>query len=159
MGEADLVVRVSEQERRPGAPTPGMDREEAVATETMWAGFVRTDAGMISGWHHHAGYESVIYVLTGRLRMESGPGGASVVEAGPGDFLFVPRGSIHREGNPTEVEGTAVVVRSGRGDPVANARVPPRVVNPEPAGNPTVLRLSPRPISQSCSRAFVRPTH
>jgi uncharacterized RmlC-like cupin family protein len=124
MGEADLVVRVSEQERRPGAPTPGMDREEAVATETMWAGFVRTDAGMISGWHHHAGYESVIYVLTGRLRMESGPGGASVVEAGPGDFLFVPRGSIHREGNPTEVEGTVVVVRSGRGDPVANVEGP-----------------------------------
>lgn len=66
----------------------------------------------------------VIYVLTGRLRMESGPGGASVVEAGPGDFLFVPRGSIHREGNPTEVEGTVVVVRSGRGDPVANVEGP-----------------------------------
>jgi uncharacterized RmlC-like cupin family protein len=45
---------------------------------------------------------------------------SSVVEAGPGDSLFVPRGSIHREGNPFEVEGTAVVVRSGRGDPVVN---------------------------------------
>lgn len=124
MGEAEPVVRITEQERRPGAPTPGMHREEAVATETTWAGFVRTDAGMISGWHHHAEYESVIYVLTGRLRMESGPGGVSVVEAGPGDFLFVPRGSIHREGNPTEVEGTAVVVRSGRGDPVVNVEGP-----------------------------------
>jgi uncharacterized RmlC-like cupin family protein len=124
MGEADPVVRITEQERRPGAPTPGMHREEAVATETTWAGLLRTDAGMISGWHHHGEYESVIYVLAGRLRMESGPGGASIVEAGPGDFLFVPRGSIHREGNPSEVQGTAVVVRSGRGDPVVNVEGP-----------------------------------
>jgi len=55
--------------------------------------------------------------------MGSGPGGASVVEAGPSDS-FVPRGSIHREGNPTEVEGTAVVVRSGRNDPVVNVEGP-----------------------------------
>jgi uncharacterized RmlC-like cupin family protein len=124
MGEADPVVLVTDQERRPAAPTPGMQREEAVATETTWAGFARTDAGMVSGWHHHGEYESVIYVLSGRLRMESGPGGRSLVEAGPGDFLFVPRGSIHREGNPTEIEGTAVVVRSGRGDPVVNVEGP-----------------------------------
>lgn len=124
MGEADPVVRIMEMERRPGAPTPGMQREEAVATETTWAGVVRTDAGMISGWHHHGEYESVIYVLSGRLRMESGPGGTSVVDAGPGDFLFVPRGSIHREGNPAEVQGTAIVVRSGRGEAVVNVEGP-----------------------------------
>ncbi len=124
MGEADPVLKIGETERRPGAPTPGMQREEAVSTETTWAGFARTDAGMISGWHHHGEYESVIYVLSGRLRMESGPGGASVVEAGPGDFLFVPRGSIHREGNPAGVHGTAVVVRSGRGEPVVNVEGP-----------------------------------
>jgi uncharacterized RmlC-like cupin family protein len=124
MGEGDPVLKIADTERRPGAPTPGMHREEAVATETTWAGFARTDAGMISGWHHHGEYESVIYVLSGRLRMESGPGGADVVEAGPGDFLFVPRGSIHREGTPAEVQGTAVVVRSGRGEAVVNVEGP-----------------------------------
>lgn len=124
MGEADPVVKITEEERRPGAPTPGMQREEAIATETTWAGLVHTEAAMISGWHHHGEYESVIYVLSGALRMESGPGGTSVVDAGPGDFLFVPRGSIHREGNPAEVEGTAVVVRSGRGEAVVNVEGP-----------------------------------
>jgi uncharacterized RmlC-like cupin family protein len=124
MSAADPVVRIPEDERRAGAPTPGMQREEAIATDTTWAGLLHTDAGMISGWHHHAEYESVIYVLTGRLRMESGPAGTSVIEAGPGDFLFVPRGAIHREGNPAEVEGTAVVVRSGRGEPVVNVDGP-----------------------------------
>ena len=85
MSEAEPVVRIAETERRPGAPTPGMDREEAVATDTTWGGFLRSDAGVVSGWHHHGEYESVIYVLTGALRMESGPGGTSVVDAGPGD--------------------------------------------------------------------------
>ena len=124
MGEADPVERIAEGERRTGAPTPGMRREEAIATETTWAGLLHTDPGMVSGWHHHGEYESAIYVLTGRLRMESGGGGTNVVEAGPGDFVFVPRAAIHREGNPSEIEGTAVVVRSGSGDPVFNVEGP-----------------------------------
>lgn len=124
MGEADPVVRITEGERRAGAPTPGMHREEAVATDTTWGGFLRTEPGMLSGWHHHGEYESVIYVMTGKVRMESGPGGTNVIDAEPGDFLFVPRGSIHRESNPSEVEATAVVVRAGHGDAVINVEGP-----------------------------------
>ena len=52
---------------------------------------------MVSGWHHHGGYETVIYVLTGLLRMEFGPGGATTIVAGPGDFVYVPTGVVHRE--------------------------------------------------------------
>jgi uncharacterized RmlC-like cupin family protein len=124
MGEADPVARVAPAQRRPGAATPGMTREEAFDTGATWAGLVRTGARMLSGWHHHGEYESVIYVLAGRLRMESGPGGTSVVEAVPGDFLLVPRGAIHREGNPEEVDGAAIVVRSGSGPPVVNVEGP-----------------------------------
>lgn len=124
MGEADPVVHIDETGRRAGAPTSGMRREEAVATDSTWGGLVHTDPGMVSGWHHHGDYESVIYVMTGRLRMESGPGGTNVSEAGPGDFLFVPRGSVHRESNPSDIGATAVVVRSGRGEPVVNVEGP-----------------------------------
>jgi uncharacterized RmlC-like cupin family protein len=101
-----------------------MIREEAIATEGMWSGLVRTARGMRSGWHHHGDYETAIFVLTGRLRMEFGPGGAEVIDAAPGDFLHVARGAIHRESNPTDEEGTAIVVRSGRGDPVFNVEGP-----------------------------------
>jgi uncharacterized RmlC-like cupin family protein len=124
VAEADPVVRISEGDRRPGAPTPGMAREEAVVTETTWAGTVRTEPGMRSGWHHHGQYESVIYVLVGTMRMESGLEGKSVAEAHPGDFLFVPQWAIHREGNPSDREGLAVVVRSGRGEAVVNVDGP-----------------------------------
>jgi len=126
MGEADPVVRIAEADRRTGAATAGMSREEAVDTGTMWAGLVRTHARMLSDWHHHGAYESVVYVLGGRLRMESGPDGANVVEAVPGDFLLVPRGAIHREGNPDDLEGTVVVVRSGSGPSVVNVEGPAR---------------------------------
>jgi uncharacterized RmlC-like cupin family protein len=47
-----------------------------------------------------------------------------VIDAAPGDFLHVARGAIHRESNPTDEEGTAIVVRSGRGDPVFNVEGP-----------------------------------
>jgi len=124
VAEADPVVLIREGDRRPGAPTMGMHRQEAVATETTWAGTARTEARMHSGWHHHAAYESVIYVLAGTLRMESGPGGRDVVEAGPGDFLFVPKGAIHREENPNTDEGLLVVFRSGRGEQVVNVDGP-----------------------------------
>jgi len=35
------VRRIAPEERRQGAPTPGMIREEAVATDRLWAGLGR----------------------------------------------------------------------------------------------------------------------
>jgi uncharacterized RmlC-like cupin family protein len=121
---ADGVRRIAPGERTAAASTPGMIREEAVATDGMWAGVARTEAGMTSGWHHHGGYESTIYVLTGALRMEFGPDGTDVLDAGPGDFLYVAPGAIHRESNPTDEEGRIVVVRAGSGPPVFNVDGP-----------------------------------
>lgn len=121
---SDPIRKVTPGERVPGAATPGMNREQAFATEAMWAGLVRTDVGMISGWHHHGGHDSVIYVLTGVMRMESGPGGEQVLEAGPGDFLHVPPGAVHRESNPTDEEARIVVFRSGVGPVVTNVDGP-----------------------------------
>jgi uncharacterized RmlC-like cupin family protein len=118
------VRLVRAAERTEGPPTPGMTREEAFATAGMWAGFVRTEVGMTSGWHHHGDYESSIYVLTGSFRMEFGPGGADVLEAGSGDFLHVARGVVHRESNPGEEECTAIVVRAGSGEPTFNVDAP-----------------------------------
>jgi uncharacterized RmlC-like cupin family protein len=111
-------------DRREGPVTPGMVREEAVATGRMWAGLARTAPGAMSGWHHHGDHESVICVLTGAFRMEFGPDGTDVLEAGPGDFLFVAPGAVHREGNPSDRECTAVVVRSGWGEAVLNVDGP-----------------------------------
>jgi len=46
----DAAVRlVQPTDRGPGAATPGMVREQAVATDEMWAGFVTTEAGVARG--------------------------------------------------------------------------------------------------------------
>jgi uncharacterized RmlC-like cupin family protein len=118
------VRLITPDERVAGSPTPGMVREEAVTTDGMWAGLGRTEASMTSGWHHHGAYESAIYVLSGALRMEFGRNGTEVLDAGPGDFLYVAPGAIHRESNPTDGESLIVVFRAGSGEPVFNVEAP-----------------------------------
>lgn len=116
------VVRASD--RRPGPPTPGMQRQEAFASDTVWAGFVRNEPGTASGWHHHGEFDTVVYVVGGRLRMESGPDGSDAVDAGPDDFVFVPKGVVHRESNPSSGPTDVVVVRSGHGESTINVDGP-----------------------------------
>ena len=118
------IRKIRPEERSTGQPTPGMTREEAIATPVMWSGSARTAPGMVSGWHHHGAFETSIYVLSGAVRMEFGPGGSEILEAGPGDFFFVPRGAIHRESNPSGVEAEIIVTRSGTGKPVVNVDGP-----------------------------------
>jgi uncharacterized RmlC-like cupin family protein len=120
----DQVRVVSPRDRKPGPPTPGMDRQQAFFTDIMWAGIVRTDPGMASGWHHHGEYDTVVYILTGSLKMESGPNGADIVEAGPGDFVMVPKGVVHRESNPSVEHADIVVFRAGSGDSTFNVKGP-----------------------------------
>ena len=60
MGPAEPVRHIPPGERVPGHATPGMVREQTVATDGMWAGFVRTAAHDTSGWHHHGDYETSI---------------------------------------------------------------------------------------------------
>ena len=124
MTVSDRVVLIAANERSEGDPTPGMVREQAIAVEGMWAGLVRTEAHMISGWHHHGDHDTAVYVVEGGVRMEFGPGGRDVIEAGPGDFIHVPKGVIHREGNPADRESQIVVVRAGNGPPTVNVAGP-----------------------------------
>jgi uncharacterized RmlC-like cupin family protein len=120
----DPVRRVAPADRTEADPTPGMVREEAISADGLWAGLVRTAAGSVSGWHHHGDHETSIYVAHGQVRIESGAGGHEVVDAGPGDFLHVPRGAVHRESNPGEDESAIVVVRAGHGVPTVNVEGP-----------------------------------
>lgn len=74
------MTLIGPDQRTEGDPTPGMVREQAIAVEGMWAGLVRTDADMISGWHHHGEYDTAVYVLKGRVRVECGPEDSVVID-------------------------------------------------------------------------------
>lgn len=90
----------------------------------LWSGLVHTDPGATSGWHHHGEHETSLYVVSGTMRLEFGPGGRSVVEAGPGDFVHVPAHVVHRESNPSGQQATAVIARAGKGIPTVNVDGP-----------------------------------
>lgn len=128
MSETHQTVQVVTADRlTEGHATPGMTRQQAIDSGSMWSGLAFTEPGAETGWHHHDGYDSTLYVLKGVLRLEFGPGGATSADAGPGDFVHVPPGVVHREVNPTEHTSSAVVVRAGTGTPVVN------VAGPDPA--------------------------
>jgi uncharacterized RmlC-like cupin family protein len=123
MSEPVRVVRADEL--TDADPTSGMHRRQAFTAPGLWAGVVHTEPGATSGWHHHGEHETSLYVVSGRMRLEFGPGGEHVVDAGPGDFLHVPAGTVHRESNPDDAVSTAVIARAGEGPPTVNVDGPP----------------------------------
>lgn len=108
------VVRAADLSDRT-AQTPGMLRRtaidgESVGARTLWVGRVTTEPGMRSGAHHHGDSESAIFVLSGRVRMLFGDGLSESLEAGPGDYIYVPPNSIHVEMNASDSEPAEVIV-------------------------------------------------
>ena len=120
----DPVTRIAPDAFADADPTPGMRRQRAFEAPGLWAGVVHTEPGATSGWHHHGDHETSLYVVEGTLRLSFGPGGASELDAGPGEFLHVPAHTVHRESNPGGDRSTAVIARAGKGPPTINVDGP-----------------------------------
>ncbi|MFP5346428.1 MAG: cupin domain-containing protein [Actinomycetes bacterium] len=124
MSVQDEVACIHPADREVADPTPGKLREQAIAVPGLWAGFVRTEPGVASGWHHHGDQDTVVYVIEGTVRIEFGPGGAQGADAGPGDFVHIPKHVVHREVNPGPTASQEVVARSGAGPLTINVDGP-----------------------------------
>jgi len=102
---------------------PGVVRWQAFAEghhahaddQEIWVGQTRNEPGQWSSWHIHPHCVTYGYEITGRLRVEFGPGGSKSIEAGPGDFVRIPAGIIHREGSLGDTPRTGIGVRIGNG--------------------------------------------
>jgi uncharacterized RmlC-like cupin family protein len=66
----------------------------------------------------------VVYVVSGIFRVEYGPGGREVAEAAPGDFMLIPKNTVHREINTGSEASFFALVRVGNGEPVTNVDGP-----------------------------------
>lgn len=119
-----IVVRATDGGLAPGPPTPGMERRQLMDEGDAWVGWVRAEAGLAGGWHHHGDRDSYIYVLSGDVTIGFGPGGRDEVKAMAGDFIFTPARMVHREitasGGPAEF----FVVRVGTGPQNVNVAGP-----------------------------------
>jgi uncharacterized RmlC-like cupin family protein len=121
---SDPVRVIRQDELQDADPTPGMHRRRAFEARGLWSGDVTTEPGATSGWHHHGDHETTLFIIDGAMRLEFGPDGREVVEAGPGDFVHVPAHAVHRESNPTDNPAHAVIVRAGEGAPTINVDGP-----------------------------------
>ncbi len=125
------VVRADELSEKT-AQTSGMHRRTAVAADTvgsrnLWVGFVTMEPGARSGVHHHGDCESVIYMLRGRARFPFGDRLQEMVEAGPGDFIYVPPRLAHQEINASDSESIEMIVsRDSQENVVVNVELPER---------------------------------
>ncbi|HEV8153899.1 MAG TPA: cupin domain-containing protein [Gaiellales bacterium] len=98
------------------AQTPGMRRYEAISgkrhgSRKLWMGKAIVAPGMVSGDHHHGEAETGIYVVSGHpvfVFLEDDE--ERRIEAGPGDYIYVPPYVPHREENPSPDEETIVVL-------------------------------------------------
>ena len=101
-------------------PTPGVTRFEAFADDNVWVGRIENDPHQASDWHVHPGHDTYGHVIAGRFFVEFGPGGAQRVEIEPGDFVHIPKGVVHREGNAGAEPNDGVIVRIGEGPITVN---------------------------------------
>jgi uncharacterized RmlC-like cupin family protein len=98
--------------------TQGMARREAISAQTvgsqrLWMGQTSVAAHHSSGDHHHGDSETAIHVLAGHPVFVFAQEGEEVrLQTGPGDYVFVPPFTPHREENPHDEEAVVVIARS-----------------------------------------------
>ncbi len=113
----------SQLDEIPAQQTPGICRRQAFAGDDRWVGYVQTQLGEWSGWHHHGETDTYMYVLSGGLEFEFGPAREQLL-VGSGDFALMPAGVVHRERTTPGAPGEIVLVRIGPGPAVVNVDDP-----------------------------------
>lgn len=129
----DLLF-VAANQREPGPCTPGQAREKAFEGNGLWVGYCDISARDEPGaWHHHADYDSIMYLISGRCRIDHGEAGEQSTIMAAGDFGFFPKGVIHRVQILDDGRCDYVFIRFGQGESVVAVSGPgPRVPNVVP---------------------------
>jgi uncharacterized RmlC-like cupin family protein len=119
------IVRAQDRVVQTALQTAGVLREQAFSTDDAWVGVMTTEPVELSAWHHHGDHDTYAYVVSGLKRIEYGPGGTRSLIAGPDDFIHLPKGLLHREGNPSGELSRSIAFRSGSGPATINVGGPP----------------------------------
>ena len=124
----DLTV-IRPDQRVPGPNSPGQDRETAFSNPGLWVGYCDITARNEPGaWHHHSNYDSVMYLLSGRCRIDYGSNGEKSYVMSKGDFGFFGQGVIHRVQILDDGKCDYIFIRLGEGESVSVADAPaPRI--------------------------------
>jgi uncharacterized RmlC-like cupin family protein len=108
------------------AQSSGMTRREAISgatvgSEKVWMGQTHVGPRTASANHHHGETETAIYVVSGHPVFLFAEDGREVrLTPEPGDYVFVPPFTPHREENPGDDEAVVVIARSSQEAVVVN---------------------------------------
>ncbi len=115
----DDLIFVQPGQREPGPVTRGQAREKAFTTDGLWVGYCDITARDGPGeWHNQADYDSVMYLISGRCRIDYGADGEKFTIMSGGDFGFFGKGVIHRVQIIDDGQCDYVFVRFGQGESV-----------------------------------------
>ncbi len=95
------------------AQTAGMSRLAAITAASagsngIWMGQTHVAPGTRSADHHHGESETAIFVLAGHPAFVYLDGGVETrISTSPGDYVYVPPYTPHREENPSDTRGGA----------------------------------------------------
>ncbi len=98
------------------AQTEGMSRLAAITASSagsrgIWMGQTHVAPGTRSANHHHGVSETAIFVVAGHPAFVYQDGGIETrIDASPGDYVYVPPFTPHREENPSDDEEALVVI-------------------------------------------------
>ncbi|MPZ89923.1 MAG: cupin domain-containing protein [Nitriliruptorales bacterium] len=83
-------------------------------SRAIWLGQTHVAPATRSANHHHGESETAIYVVSGNPRFVFADGDRErVLDTAPGDYIFVPPHTPHREENPSpDTEAVVVIARS-----------------------------------------------
>jgi uncharacterized RmlC-like cupin family protein len=111
------------------AQTSGMQRRVAIShttvgAERLWMGQTHVAPGTSSGNHHHGASETAIYVVSGSpefVFLDAETGEETRLRPAPGDYVYVPPFTPHREeNNDPGTEAVVVLARSTQEAVVVN---------------------------------------
>jgi uncharacterized RmlC-like cupin family protein len=112
-----MATRITAAERSTSVgQTADMERSIAISADTvgsvgLYSSVVTTGPGGKTRIHHHGNCETSIFILSGQATYTWGPTGLEQsMDAGAGDFIFIPAGEIHVEENASTIEPLVVVL-------------------------------------------------
>jgi uncharacterized RmlC-like cupin family protein len=112
-----MATRITPAERSTSiGQNADMERSIAVSAETvgsvgLFSSIVTTGPGGKTRIHHHGECETSIYIVAGQARYTWGSTGLEAsMDAGVGDFVYIPAGEIHVEENASSTEPLVVVL-------------------------------------------------
>jgi uncharacterized RmlC-like cupin family protein len=112
-----VATRITANQRsRSVGQNADMERSIAISADTvgsvgLYSSVVTTGPAGRTRIHHHGECETSIFIVSGQARYTWGPTGMEeAMDAGAGDFIYIPAGEIHVEENASATEPLVVVL-------------------------------------------------